>query len=256
MPISSRKLAANRSNARRSTGPRTAEGKTRASQNARKRPFNPDPFTIVRIEDRDRIAALVTDAVATYQPSNSQERVAVERIALAQHSIYRLYALEAGFFSNCLDQAMCRPEDANLLERSELSKGIEPAVEQHQTYWLAFGFNRYNRQSNITAALLRFQAQAERLYRRAVEDFHRLLKLRDKLPPEKYVENEPTIEPRKTPQIPQRTTAFEPDDDQPETPNEAIANPPEDDPEQLGPQPHKPARDRPDSALLYSSPEP
>ena len=89
--------SANRVNARHSTGPNsgmpseTTEGKARSSQNARKHPFNPDPFAVVRIEDRAAIARLVADALATYQPINSQERSAVERIALAQHSMLRMY---------------------------------------------------------------------------------------------------------------------------------------------------------------------
>jgi hypothetical protein len=204
MPTSPHRVAANQANARKSTGPRSPEGKARSSQNARKPPFNPDPFTIVRIEDRAQIATLVAGAIATYQPIKSQERNTVERIALAQHSMRRMSAIEAGFFTNCLDQA---PMDPNRLDRAELGKGIDVALDQHNAYSLAFGFNRYSRQSNIAAIFLRFQAQAERLYRRAVEDFHRLLKLRGQPPPEKYQEPiEPNIKPNSTPQ-PEENTA-------------------------------------------------
>ena len=93
MATTPNRIAANRANARKSTGPRTPEGKARSSQNARKRPFNPDPFAVVRIEDRAELAARVADAMATYQPINSQERDAVERIAIAQHSMRRLFIL-------------------------------------------------------------------------------------------------------------------------------------------------------------------
>src|SRR5580658_1378402 len=196
MAASPNRVAANRANPSHSTGPKTSEGKARSSQNARKHPFNPDPFAIVRIEDPAAIARLVADAIATYQPINSQERSAVERIALAQHSMLRMYTLEAGFFTNCLDQAMAGPADPNILNRSELATGIDISLEQHRAYWLAFGFNLLTRQSKIAATFLRFQAQAERLHRRAVEDFHRLLKLRSQLPPEKY---EDPIEPKNEP---------------------------------------------------------
>jgi hypothetical protein len=219
MATSPNRVTANRANARHSTGPKTPEGKARASQNARKHPFDPDPFVIVRVEDRGQVASLVAGAIATYQPINSQERDAVERIALAQHSIRRLYALEAGFFANALQQA---PMDPNRLSHSEFAQGLEVGPGQHDAYSLAFGFNRYIRQSNIAAVFLRFQAQAERLYRRAVEDFHRLLKLRDVLAPEKY---EAPIEPNPTSQPTENTTcpaAAQP----PETANEAIAAPP------------------------------
>ncbi len=47
MTPSPNRVAANQANARKSTGPRSPEGKARSSQNARKPPFNPDPFTIV-----------------------------------------------------------------------------------------------------------------------------------------------------------------------------------------------------------------
>jgi hypothetical protein len=206
MPVSPNRIAANQANARKSTGPRTPEGKARSSQNARKHPFNPDPFAIVRIEDRAAISTLVADGVpsgpATYQPINSQERDAVERIALAKHSMRRMSVLEAGFFTNCLDQAMSGPADPLILNRSELANGIDIPLEQHRAYWLAFGFNSFTRQSNIAATFLRFQAQAERLHRRAVEDFHRLLKLRGQLPPEQYEDPiEPKIEPIPAPPL-------------------------------------------------------
>jgi hypothetical protein len=208
MPTSPDRVAANQANARKSTGPRTPEGKARSSQNARKPAFNPAPFTVVRVEDRAHINTLVAGAIATYQPINSQERDAVERIALAQHCMRRMYALEAGLFTNCLDQAMVGPADPNILDRSALSKGVDIALDQHRAYWLAFGFNLYTRQSKVASTFLRFQAQAERLYRRAVEDFHRLLKLRDQLPPEKYEEPiEPNIEPSPSPQPAENTAA-------------------------------------------------
>ena len=226
MATTPNRIAANQANARKSTGPKTAEGKAHSSQNARKHPFNPDPFAIVRIEDRAAIATLVADAIATYQPINSQERYAVERIALAQHSMRRMSILEAGFFTNCLDQAMAGPAEPFILNRSELAKDIDIPLEQHRAYWLAFGFNCFTRQSNIAATFLRFQAQAERLHRRAVEDFHRLLKLRDVLPPEKYEEpNEPNPEPIAAPQPTENTAAPADASPQAQSPNEPNVEP-------------------------------
>jgi hypothetical protein len=227
MATSANRVASNRANARHSTGPKTAQGKARSSQNARKHPFNPDPFAIVRIEDRAAIATLVADAIATYQPINSQERSAVERIALAQHSTLRMDALEAGFFTNCLDQAMAGPADPNILNRSELATGIEISLDQHRAYWLAFGFNCFTRQSKTAATFLRFQTQAERLHRRAVDDFHRLLKLRGQLPPEKYEDPiEPKIEPIAAPQPTEKTAAPVAGPPIPQPANEPALQPP------------------------------
>jgi hypothetical protein len=231
MATSANRVAANQANARHSTGPKSPEGKARASQNARKHPFNPDPFTVVRIEDRAAVGTLVAEAIATYQPINSQERDAAERIALAKHSIRRMSVLEAGLFTNCLDQAMSGPAEPFILNRSELATGIEIPLEQARAYWLAFGFNSFTRQSNIAATFLRFQAQAERLHRRAVEDFHRLLKLRGQLPPEKYEdpiepEIEPKIEPIPAPQPAENTAAPVAGPPIPQPANEPAPEPP------------------------------
>ena len=59
-PASPRRLAANRANAAKSTGPRTPEGKARSSQNARKHQFTGSTFAVVRLEDLqfDRLKAL------------------------------------------------------------------------------------------------------------------------------------------------------------------------------------------------------
>jgi hypothetical protein len=90
-----------------------------------------------------------------------------------------------------------------------------------------FGFNIHNRQSNFPSTLLRFQAQAERLYRRAVEDFHRLPQLRGQLPPEKYEEaNELILEPVPAPR-PVENTAVPPSSQPIEDPeNEPNPEPP------------------------------
>ena len=82
-------IDANRANASHSTGPRTPEGKARASQNTRKHGFTASSFDVVRLEELDAVAKLKADLIACYQPVNSQELFAVERIALAQHSLLR-----------------------------------------------------------------------------------------------------------------------------------------------------------------------
>ena len=76
-PVSPRRLAANRANAARSTGPRTLEGKARSAQNARKHGFRASTFAVVRLEELDEIARLKADLVAVYQPVNSQELFAL-----------------------------------------------------------------------------------------------------------------------------------------------------------------------------------
>src|ERR1017187_6027499 len=102
------------------------EGKGRSSRNVRKHTFTPEDFAVVRIETPEQIANLCADAVDTYQPVNSQERFAVERIALAQQSMLRMSRVEAGLFTNCLDQAMAGPDPFILRSEEHTSELQSP----------------------------------------------------------------------------------------------------------------------------------
>jgi hypothetical protein len=104
--VSAANIAANRANAKRSTGPRTPEGKARSSQNARKHIFNPTSFPVVRLEEIDEVDRLRADAIAAYQPVNSQETFAVERIVLAQQALLRAERLHSGIFTICLNETV------------------------------------------------------------------------------------------------------------------------------------------------------
>jgi hypothetical protein len=216
-PISPERLAANRANAANSTGPRTAEGKAHSSQNARKHTFNPEYFAVVRLEAPEALANLVADAVDYYQPADSQERFAVERIALAQQEILRCAALQSGFFTTCLEEATERAGTPLVLRNAEMTRGLDVTVGQNRSYWLAEGFNRRVAKSNNSFVLvLRQQAQAERLYRRAIEEFDRL-RARPQapsIPPADKIKNEPIPNPQ-----PEETKA-------PVTPEAKSAEPP------------------------------
>src|SRR5215831_18458200 len=98
-PVSAKRLAANRANASRSTGPRTPLGKARSAQNARKHGFTASNFAVVRIEDHREIAALRDDLIAFYQPTNSQQLFALERLAVAQQTLLRCARFEAGLLT-------------------------------------------------------------------------------------------------------------------------------------------------------------
>jgi hypothetical protein len=56
---------------------------------------------------------------------------------------------------------------------------LHPRPESH--YALVEGFRRVVHESNVFSLMLRYQAQAERLYRRAVEDFEHLKTLRPRI---------------------------------------------------------------------------
>ncbi len=89
----------------------------------------------IPVEPTGELARLREDLIAFYRPVGSQERVAIERIAFAQQSMLRAARLESSLFASA------------------------PEGELH-TILATEAFKMY----------LRFQAQAERSYRRAVEE--------------------------------------------------------------------------------------
>ena len=80
----------------------------------------------------------------------------------------------------------------NLLSE-ELTSDIQVAHAQNRNLCLAVGFQRAVRKSEAWKLFVRYQAQTERLYRRAVEEFERLKKLRAEPPNE--AKNEANNEP-------------------------------------------------------------
>jgi hypothetical protein len=185
-----KQLEANRLNAQHSTGPQTPEGKARSAQNARQHGFTASTFTVVRLEDLQAVAHLKADLVAVYQPVNSQELIAIERIAIAQQCIFRAAALESGLFSTCLNLSIGDENHPAALLHPDLTSDLEVTRLQNRNICLAEGFQRMTYKKSATWEIfLRYQAQCERHYRRAIEEFDRLKALRPELP------NEPILDP-------------------------------------------------------------
>lgn len=193
--MSEKQLRANRENAKRSTGPRTPEGKARSARNACKHGFTASDFAVVRLEELDEIERLKQDLVATYQPVNSQELFALERAAIAQQTILRAARLESGLFTCCLNHSLSRTDRPFIAMDEDMVGEIEITRHQNRNYALAQGF-QHLAQSKSFQLLLRYQAQAERMFRRAIEEFNRLKALREDLP------NEPAEAPQ--PESPQQ----------------------------------------------------
>ena len=208
-PVSEIQLAANRANAANSTGPRTAEGKARSAQNARKHGFTASTFAVVRLEDLNEVEHLRADLLAVYQPVKSQELFAIERIALAQQAILRAARLETGLFTTCLNETLDSAGDPMILMNPELAGegDIEITRAQNRNWLLGKGFRRCVDQSNSWSLFIRYQTQAERHYRRAIEEFERLKALRTELPNEP---NEPNFDPN-----PNKTKPLPPNDSEP-----------------------------------------
>ena len=101
MPTNSQ-IKANRNNAKKSTGPRTEEGKTRSAKNALKHGLLARD-TVLPGEDPAEFDSQLSALEADIQPANSLEFELVRQIADAQWRMRRLTRLETGFLAAAVD---------------------------------------------------------------------------------------------------------------------------------------------------------
>jgi len=93
-PISDRKLAANRANSAKSTGPRTPEGKAASSANATKHAFRSRKFNYTP-EEQPEFDALCDDLLREMQPDGPLESEHFSHVLLTAWNLRRLDAHEA-----------------------------------------------------------------------------------------------------------------------------------------------------------------
>jgi hypothetical protein len=90
-------INANRENAKKSTGPRTAEGKTASSRNGLKHGLCADKHILLD-EDREEFLLLLKDLYDRFCPVGLGEEKLVQRIAAAQWRLDRTIRMEAGVY--------------------------------------------------------------------------------------------------------------------------------------------------------------
>ena len=92
--VSQKQLEANRRNARRSTGPRTAKGKSVSSLNALRTGINAET-EVLPDEDPAELAALAAEYEEFYKPSSPAERCCVATLISADWRLRRFRRIEA-----------------------------------------------------------------------------------------------------------------------------------------------------------------
>src|SRR3954466_9597299 len=88
-PVSAARLAANRANAAKSTGPRTPEGKARASMNAVTHGLTADEIVLPG-EDEEEWAALCEQFDADLRARGATERELVTRVCILSWRLRRI----------------------------------------------------------------------------------------------------------------------------------------------------------------------
>src|SRR5471030_2338430 len=92
-----RQIAANRQNAKKSTGPKTEDGKLRSRKNAFRHGLTAQTV-ISLVENADEYADLETLIIADYEPQTTVERLLVERLASLLWRLRRAVTVETGLF--------------------------------------------------------------------------------------------------------------------------------------------------------------
>src|SRR5438876_3111604 len=100
---SKRQLAANRRNAKKSTGPRTPEGRAAVRLNGVKHGLQAETLILPGEKESD-FTDLLQSFDAEHQPTGPLEEALVRRLALAVWRQNRLYHFEAGFIAASLDK--------------------------------------------------------------------------------------------------------------------------------------------------------
>ena len=98
MPVSEKQLEANRRNAQRSTGPRTAEGKARSSLNNLRHGLT-GQITVLPEEDREAHDAFCNRLIAGFQPETLIEDQLAHFVAEDAWRLNRVAAIENNIFA-------------------------------------------------------------------------------------------------------------------------------------------------------------
>ena len=103
-------ILANRNNAQRSSGPKTAEGKQASSRNAIRHGLTGAQIVIPG-EDASAYEDLRKGVCASYNPANDAERLLVDQIAANAWRLMRAQRIETAFLTNLAEDS-CDPEAA------------------------------------------------------------------------------------------------------------------------------------------------
>lgn len=173
MPTQSQ-LAANKANAQLSTGPKTADGKSKCSRNALKTGLT-GRTVVLPEEDAAAYEQHLARFTAEWKPANEAEKVLVQSIADTEWRLQRIPSLEMGIY------ALGRIQFADLFEDQD--PALRPSLIEAHTFLIHHrqlnnliiqeGRLRRQREKDIAALQelkkLNAASRSQRLHRAAIE---------------------------------------------------------------------------------------
>jgi hypothetical protein len=92
-------IAANRENSKKSSGPKTAEGKAKSCLNHLSHGFTSNTARLIPGENEEEFKALLADLMDEYQPATPTEQILVEKMCQNQWLSGRAFRLQSDAFS-------------------------------------------------------------------------------------------------------------------------------------------------------------
>jgi hypothetical protein len=130
MVISKRQLAANRANAKKSTGPRSKESKEKVAQNATKHGLSGAHFQVLSCEDQKEYDALFERFIEAEKPVDDVERELVVKMARHTWLSDRAIRFQEGCF-------LIQPQTPEREERGKVGVAVRTDLEMYIRYQAA-----------------------------------------------------------------------------------------------------------------------
>jgi hypothetical protein len=169
MPSTPRKIAANRANAQKSTGPRTAEGKARAARNSVKHGLNSDRV-LIPDETYSEFEEFRQALLDEFQPATPDQATLFEHMVAAAWRLRRIRRLETDMFEALLthkSKSLENRYDEVDLDHPDLRKALlfrdcsQDFLRLSQYESRIYNQYRRNRADLIAAQAAAAKAQAE-----------------------------------------------------------------------------------------------
>jgi hypothetical protein len=179
--ISERKQRANRENAKKSTGPRTARGKALSRRNAIKHGFfarDLFPLLVLPTESEEEFLDFCEQLYQEYQPVGSEEESEVGRIAICRWRLRRVWRYEnaeisRAVFDTCQEKFRKRYWERRHEEQSQLRQGQDQELVPDFTPFSEQLKLACEQQAipkrHVVDKVIRYEPATERSLRRALE---------------------------------------------------------------------------------------
>ncbi len=175
---STKQVAANRHNARQSTGPRTKSGRARSSGNALKHGLSAEQVVMLD-EDPAAFEALRDDLYAHYQTTDPVAQHLDEQVAASIWRLRRVPEIEAGIFENCYYRR--QEHRAHMEQFEDLTTDEERQAKDRQAEPRPFLGEAFAEAERPLCSLIRLAGAIEGSMYRAIRELERIKAERQEL---------------------------------------------------------------------------